>query len=83
MRKANTMKVVKFHTDDDGDDIENDSWHWVDEGNRQGDAKFCTQEFFGLGESPLQYEASEGEITCKECLKKLRLYKKAATQAGL
>lgn len=77
------LKIVRFITDDDGDTVVNDSWHWVDQGNKQGDAKFCTMEFFGFGESALEFETSEGKITCADCLKKLKLYKAAARKAGI
>ncbi len=83
MTRQKPMQLVRFLTDDDGDIVENDPWHWIDGGNRQGNAKFCTMEFFTFGESALEYETSEGKITCAECVKKLKLYKAAAQRAGL
>lgn len=77
MRK---FPVVRFFTDDDGDLVENDAWHWVDAANFQGNTKFCTQELFGCGESPLEYESTFGEVTCSQCVAKLRLYRAVATQ---
>jgi hypothetical protein len=83
MTKQKAMQLVRFITDDDGDAVKNDSWHWIDDGNKQGNAKFCTMEFFGFGESALEYETGEGTITCVECVNKLKLYKTAAQRAGL
>lgn len=84
MAKQKTeLNVVQFITDDDGHKADNDFWHLVDPGNSQGNAALCTQEFFGPGESPLQYVARTGEVNCPECLKKLRLYKAAAQKAGV
>lgn len=71
-------ELVKIIRDDDGALTGNDSWHLVDPTNDQGSASLCTQEFFGYGESSVEYEtktAKRGGITCHECLRKIRLMK--------
>lgn len=78
------MEIVKLITDDDGYVQDNSYWHWVDSENLQGPAVFCTQEFFGLGESILTFEYDpDGEITCPACIKKLKSYKAQAIKARL
>lgn len=71
-------ELVKIIRDDDGTLTENDSWHLVDPTNRQGQAALCTQEFFGFGESLIEFEtkqAKRGGITCERCLEKIRVLK--------
>lgn len=76
--KTPLNELVKIIRSDDGDLTENDSWHLVDPTNDQGPAALCTQEFFGFGESMVEFEtktAKRGGVTCPECLKKIRLMK--------
>lgn len=71
-------RLVKIIRDDDGDLTGDNSWHLVDPGNEQGQATLCTCEFFGAGESSVEFEtkdAARGGITCPRCLDKLRTYK--------
>lgn len=71
-------ELVKIIRDDDGKLTENDSWHLVDPTNDQGPAALCTQEFFGFGESLVEFEtkaSSRGGVTCPLCLKKIRTMK--------
>ena len=68
--------IVMFFTDDDGFDIDNPVWHLIDPGNPAGHAALCTGEFFGVGESSIQFSQTEGEITCPNCISKIRKYKK-------
>ncbi len=70
--------LVKITVNDDGDETLDTSWHLVDPTNRQGDATFCTQEFFGIGESACKFETktvNRGGITCPACLIKIRTIK--------
>lgn len=76
--KTPLNSLVKIIRDDDGDLTGNDSWHLVDPTNDQGRAALCTQEFFGLGESAVEYEtrtAKRGGVTCQKCLEKIRRMK--------
>ena len=50
-------------------------WCLIDPGNKQGSATLCTAEFFGLGESSCVYETKIGNITCHNCIEKIRIYK--------
>jgi len=71
-------ELVKIIRDDDGELSNDNSWHLVDPSNDMGPAALCTQEFFGLGESIVEFErksSNKGGITCPECLRKIRLLK--------
>jgi hypothetical protein len=70
--------LVMFFRDDDGELIDDPVWHLIDPGNAQGEASFCTGEFFGGGESSVIFEVKmvkRGGITCPRCLDKLKIYK--------
>ncbi len=68
-------EVVKITRDDDGDLTGNDSWHLVDPGNQQGRVALCTQEFFGIGEGVAEFETGDGAVTCRDCIRKIKIYK--------
>lgn len=72
-------KLVRIIVDDDGfKKLDSKVWHLVDPVNEQGPAAFCTQEFFGAGESRVEYEEKtvpKGGITCPDCIRKLKQYK--------
>ncbi len=68
--------VVKIKTDEYGDKIKHPKWCLVDPCNHQGCAALCTQMFFGEGESGCEYEAKIGNVTCKECISKIKTYQK-------
>ena len=72
-------KLVQLLTDEDGEPEEYpDRWHLVDGGNPQGESALCTSQFFGEGESPVEFKVKyvlRGGITCPECLRKLKIYK--------
>lgn len=77
--EVNTNTLVRITVDDDGRPTGNDAWHLVDPGNSQGPAALCTQEFFGDGESDCEFECKivkRGGITCSECIRILKIYKK-------
>lgn len=70
--------LVKIIRDDDGEYVELPVWHLVDPGCDLGSAALCTGEFFGGGESAVEFETKQvrrGGITCPDCLRKLRAYK--------
>lgn len=70
--------LVKIIRDDDGQVTKNDDWHLVDPGNPQGPATTCTSEFFGPGESAVEYEVKNvkrGGITCPDCIRRVKAYK--------
>lgn len=71
--------LVRIIKDDDGEEKRDcHVWHLVDPCNRQGPAALCTQEFFGLGESGVEFEkksVKRGGVTCPQCLERIRIYK--------
>lgn len=70
--------LVKIIRDDDGVLIDNPVWHLVDPANNLGNATLCTGEFFGYGESSVEFElkmVDHGGIECENCLKKIFIYK--------
>ncbi len=72
-------ELVKIIRDDDGVLTRNNDWHLVDPCNDQGPAALCTQEFFGFGESSVEYErksVARGGVTCERCIKKIEGYQR-------
>jgi hypothetical protein len=73
-------KLVRYITDDDGcTHRDSHLWHLVNPTYPAGgEASLCEQEYFGIGESTLEYEtktATRGGITCPDCLGNLKAYK--------
>lgn len=77
MREFKMNKLVRINRDEDGELTGRKVWCLVDPSNEQGPAAFCTQEFFGPGESSCEYEVKEqlGGITCEHCIEKLKILK--------
>lgn len=70
--------LVKIIRDDDGNLTDNDTWHLVDPAEPCGPCALCTGEFFGPGESDVEYSiktVERGGVTCTRCMKMLRIYK--------
>jgi len=70
--------LVKIIRDDDGFLIDNPVWHLVDPANLLGKATLCTGEFFGSGESAVEFETktvSRGGVECESCRQKILTYK--------
>lgn len=66
--------VVKIITDDDGEKINDNSWHYVFE--QGGDRRtFCSGMVFGIGESISKYKEKEGKITCRQCISFIKIIK--------
>lgn len=64
-------------SDDDGDQILDPKWHYVDDVTSDPSA-LCTGEYFGLGASAVVYETKEvkrGGITCEQCLARIKKFK--------
>lgn len=72
------MTLVMILVDDEGRANDRAAWCLVDPCNEQGPATLCTSEFFGLGESRCEYKTKEvvKGITCPNCIRKLKTYKK-------
>jgi len=71
-------ELVKVLIDDDLEEIENPVWHLVDPTNAGGPATLCSGEFFGYGESQVEYElkvVARGGITCGWCMRDLKTLK--------
>ena len=73
-------KLVRYITDDDGEEHRDAHlWHLVDPTYPAGgEASVCETEYFGFGESTLEYEtktAQRGGITCPHCIDNLKRYK--------
>jgi hypothetical protein len=70
--------LVRILCDDDGRP-KNDAhvWHLVDPANVQGNAALCTGEFFGEGESRVEFEWKQapGGATCPRCIAIVNTYK--------
>jgi hypothetical protein len=70
--------IVKIIRDDEGALTKDEHWHLVDPANPQGNAALCTQEFFGPGESDVEYELKvkvRGGINCAKCIRIIKIYK--------
>lgn len=70
--------LVKITRDDDGVCIDNPVWHLADPANDMGSAALCSGEFFGEGESAVEFElktVKRGGITCDRCMRKIAIYK--------
>lgn len=67
--------VVRFDTDEDGLPEEfNNVWHWVDH-TGQEDRAFCNGQVFGHGESAIEFEQKNGNITCSFCIARIKAVK--------
>jgi len=71
--------LVQLLTDDDGEPQPHpEYWHLVDPTQCAGDASLCTQEFFGPGESAVEFRvraSRRGGITCPLCVTKIKAIK--------
>lgn len=70
-------KVVKFTVNEDGDQIPNEDqvWHYSFL-SVNADMAFCTGEFYGYGDSSVQFvelTVGGGGITCPQCLAKIKI----------
>ncbi len=74
-RPKNHHYVVKFLTTEDGDkEIMNRKWHYVTD-SAGGNVALCNNQYFGEGESAVEYVDKIGRITCDECRKKIKEFK--------
>jgi len=70
--------IVRLEIDDDGEKIENQVWHLVSPLIADGNATFCTGEYFGFGEGRADGTmkgVNRGGITCKSCLSTIKYLK--------
>jgi hypothetical protein len=62
--------LVKFITDEDGDEHTSKDWHYVIDSSGS-DMALCTSEVFGSGEGAAEFKTKttkKGGITCEDCL---------------
>lgn len=69
-------KIVKFTANEDGDQIPNEDqvWHYSHL-SVNANIAFCTGEFYGYGDSSVQFierTIESGGITCLQCLEKIK-----------
>jgi hypothetical protein len=72
-------QLVRFLTDEDGfPEDRPELWHLVDPCNYQGHASLCHGQYFGYGESGIEFRTKvvvKGGITCPKCLAMVKGYK--------
>lgn len=78
-------EIVKFLINDDGDDIplEDQVWYYSHL-SVNANMAFCTGEFYGYGDSSVQYveqTVESGGITCQQCLAKIRMIQSIKLEA--
>ena len=69
--------LVKFLTDDSGVPVKCPEWHYVNP-FASDPAALCTGEYFGPGQSDIEYvekKTVKGGITCSDCLEQIKHYK--------
>jgi hypothetical protein len=66
--------VVKIITDDDCMPYNNDYWHYAYD-HPTGKMVLCSCEYYGIGESNVEYKESDGKITCQECIDIIKHFK--------
>lgn len=70
--------LIKITRDDDGFLVEAPVWHLIDPDPRMGAKSLCTGEFFGEGESGVEYKLKSvlRGVPCETCREIIKSYKK-------
>ncbi len=77
MKAANYAypRVVKIITTDDGEPTKDRRWHLV-VNEAATDRSLCTGDAFGIGDSGAEYKEKIGKVTCAECIKTIKWFKR-------